>query len=26
LAVGSGERVRLISARDWADCLERVGS
>ena len=26
LAVGSGERVRLISARDRADCLERVGS
>ena len=25
-AVGSGERVRLISARDRADCLERVGS
>ena len=26
LAVGSGERVRRISARDRADCLERVGS
>src|SRR5712672_1881481 len=25
-AVGAGERVRLISARDRADCLERVGS
>jgi len=25
-AVVSGERVRLINARDRADCLERVGS
>src|ERR1700730_17326418 len=25
-AVGSGERVRLIRARERADCVERVGS